>query len=111
MKSCSLLAAEAQRDQLERPQLEVDRWTVAGGTLWQRPLQQIRRFHRPNLRGGGDRGPRPAAQRLVKPDHQVAAAVLGQLDGLDHDGRVADRDQRRRPAATPRTRRGGRLVR
>ena len=65
--SCSPSAAEAQRDQLERPQLEVDRRTVAGGTLWQRPLQEIRRVYRSNLRGGGDRGPRPAAQRLVEP--------------------------------------------
>ena len=33
------------------------------------------------------------ARRLVKPDHQVAAAVLGQLDGLYHGGGVADRDE------------------
>jgi hypothetical protein len=36
--SCSPSAAEAQRDQLERPHLEVDRRTLAGRTLGQRPL-------------------------------------------------------------------------
>ncbi len=41
------------------------------------------------------RGPRPAAVGLVEADHHVAAAVVGQLDGGDHDRVPVGRDQRR----------------
>jgi len=53
---------------------------------------------------GPDARRRAAAERLVEADDDVAAAVLGELDGLDdHRGVVHDQQRRHvvRPARRP----------
>ncbi|ORT58383.1 hypothetical protein BKD26_19095 [Streptomyces sp. CB03238] len=87
----SLGPDQAQGEDLERPQVQYEVLRC----LVQRPLQQVGDERAGDREPGPERRPRARPARLVEPYDHVPAAVLGELDRLDGDRRVARVDQRR----------------